>query len=82
MQSGIYYYEFTTDKNADTGTYNISVDIGGNVFNHKIAVESIVPNRIKVDIDAPDEIDLNKEKNIKFAIQSDYLFGAPASDLE
>ena len=82
LQSGIYYYEFTTDKNADTGTYNISVDIGGNVFNHKIAVESIVPNRIKVDIDAPDEIDLNKEKNIKFAIQSDYLFGAPASDLE
>lgn len=82
IQNGIYYYEFTTDKNADTGTYNISVDIGGNVFNHKIAVEAVVPNRIKVDINALDEIDLKKEKNIKFGIQSDYLFGAPASGLE
>ncbi|MBR7117980.1 MAG: alpha-2-macroglobulin family protein [Helicobacteraceae bacterium] len=82
IQNGIYYYEFMTDKNADTGTYNISVDIGGNIFNHKIAFETIVPNRIKVDIDAVNEIDLKKEKNIKFGIQSDYLFGAPASNLE
>lgn len=82
ITDGIYYYEFDTDINADTGTYNASIDIGGNVFNYKFAIEAVVPNRIKVDINAQDEIDLRKDNSIKFGIQSDYLFGAPASGLQ
>ncbi|RAX55153.1 hypothetical protein CCY99_00185 [Helicobacter sp. 16-1353] len=82
IEDGVYYYEFTTTKNADTGIYNVIVDIGGNTFTHQLAVETIVPNRIKVEINARDKIDINKQKNINFSIQSDYLFGAPADSLE
>ncbi len=81
ISDGVYYYEFNTDINADTGIYNAIVDIGGNIFNYKFAIESIVPNRIKVDINTQEEINLLKAKNINFEIQSDYLFGAPASGL-
>ena len=79
---GVFYYAFESEKNAPTGIYNIKVDIGDNIFTHKIAIESVVPNRIKLDINAVDSADLNKEQNLAFSLQSDYLFGAPASGLE
>lgn len=79
---GMYYYEFKTPKNADTGIYNAIIDIGDNVFTHKIAIESVVPNRIKTQINVEDMINITKEQNINFSLQSDYLFGAPASELE
>lgn len=79
---GVFYYEFNTTKNADTGIYDVKVDIGGNIFTHQLAIETVVPNRIKVDIKAEDKIDIKKQQNINFSIQSDYLFGAPADSLE
>lgn len=79
---GVFYYAFESAKNAFTGIYNLKVDIGDNIFTHKIAIESVVPNRIKLDINALDSLDLNKEQNLKFSLQSDYLFGTPASGLE
>lgn len=82
LGDGVFYYEFETMKNADTGIYNVNVDIGDNIFTHKIAVESIVPNRIKVEINAQDSISLKQQNNIQLSLQSDYLFGMPASELE
>ena len=79
---GVFYYAFESAKNAFTGIYNIKVDIGKNIFTHKIAVEAIVPNRIKLDLKAQDSVDLLKEKSVKVSLQSDYLFGAPASGLD
>lgn len=79
---GVFYYEFNTTKNSDTGIYNVKVDIGDNIFTHQLAIETVVPNRIKVDIKAQDKIDIKKQQNINFSIQGDYLFGAPADSLE
>ncbi|MGX2983531.1 alpha-2-macroglobulin family protein [Helicobacter sp. 23-1045] len=79
---GVFYYEFKSQKSAFTGIYNLQVDIGDNLFTHKIAVESVVPNRIKLDLKAQDSLDLSKEQILKFSFQSDYLFGAPASGLD
>lgn len=79
---GMFYYAFQSAKNAFTGIYNVKVDIGDNIFTHKLAIESVVPNRIKLDLKAQDSIDLNKDNKLAFSLQSDYLFGAPASNLE
>lgn len=81
LGDGIFHYEFHTNKADPSGIYELKVNVGDNVFNHAIPIETIIPNRIKAEISAQDEIDLNKEKNIKVSIQSDYLFGAPASGL-
>lgn len=82
ISDGVFYYAFSSDKSAPTGIYNLSINIGDNIFTHKLAVEAVVPNRIKLDINTTDLLDLNKEQNLKFALQGDYLFGAPAEDLE
>lgn len=79
---GVFYYAFTTLKTAPTGIYNVTVDIGDNIFTHKVAIETVVPDRIKVNINAKDEIVFKDEKSLKFNIKSDYLFGAPAGGLE
>ncbi|RDU64701.1 alpha-2-macroglobulin [Helicobacter sp. MIT 14-3879] len=82
ISDGMFYYAFQTQKNADTGIYNVSIDIGDNIFTSKIALESVVPNRIKVNIDSQNKIDLSQNSKIKLTLQSEYLFGAKASNLE
>lgn len=82
LSDGAFHYAFSTDKSAPTGIYNIKIDIGDNIFTHKLAIEAVVPNRIKANISAPNEIITKNEQNLAFALQGDYLFGAPAEDLE
>lgn len=82
QSDGVFYHAFDSEKSAPTGIYSVKVDIGDNIFTHKIAIESIVPNRLKVEVKAQDSLDLNKEKTLPFSLKSDYLFGAPAQGLE
>ena len=78
---GVFYYGFASEKTAPTGIYDVSINIGDNIFSHRLAVETVVPNRIKVAINAKDEIPLDTESKLSFSIQGDYLFGAPANSL-
>lgn len=60
------------------------MEIRGNhrrqVFKKDISVETVVPNRIKVNLDIKDSVNINEE--IKdWTISSHYLFGAPAANL-
>lgn len=83
-QNGIYYHKITTPKNADTGVWQAKIEIGGSAFYKDISVETVVPNRIKVDIKAEDILDLtakNAQKTLPFSLQGDYLFGAPGNGL-
>lgn len=82
MGDGMFYREIELEKSAPTGIYNASFDIGSEKFKHKILVQSIVPNRISVEIKAPEFIDINKNKKIDFSVLSKYLFGAPAANLK
>lgn len=82
INDGVFYYGFDTKKDYDTGIYDVKINIGDNIFNYKVALESVVPNRIRANISSPDEIDLNKNNAATISLQSDYLFGAPASKLK
>ncbi|WP_104762558.1 alpha-2-macroglobulin family protein [Helicobacter aurati] len=79
---GLYYYAFSIPKNAPTGVWTATFQVGNNTFTHNLSIETIVPDRIKVTINAQKEIDLTKSKNLALSLQGDYLFGAPASDLQ
>lgn len=82
LGDGVFYYGFASEKTAPTGIYNITINIGDNIFTHRLALETITPDRIKVQINAKDNINFKDEKNLTFSIQGDYLFGAPANELE
>lgn len=82
---GFYHYEMKTPKNADTGVWEATIKVGDSVFKKQLSVEAVVPNRIKVLINAPEILDLSNnttQPTLNFDIEAAYLFGAPASELD
>lgn len=81
-EDGFYSFSFATENNALTGTWKAVADVGGRIFPHEIQVETIVPYRIRVDIDPKQDQLLPGDNRIEFVVISEYLFGAAASGLE
>lgn len=82
LNDGMFYEEIALDKDAPTGVYEATLDIGAEKFYQKILVQTTAPNRIEVDLKADEFININKSKKVDFKITSKYLFGAPASGLK
>lgn len=82
LSDGMFYKQISLDKAAPTGIYRATFDIGSQRFYHKILVQAVAPNRIEVNVETDDFIDMKKNKVLKYTITSKYLFGAPASGLK
>jgi len=80
-KDGFYNYSFETDASDPTGDWSVKIEVGGSVFYHKIKIETVVAEHLKLEMTPKSEkisFDM-KELNIDF--QANYLFGAPASKL-
>ncbi|WP_420571048.1 alpha-2-macroglobulin family protein [Kordia sp.] len=77
------FYKFTvaTDREAPTGTWDANVSVGGVNFSKSLKVETVKPNRLKINIDFDDEI-LANSKPIKGTLKAAWLHGAPAKNLK
>lgn len=53
---GLYAFNVPTDADAVTGTWRAKVSVGGATFEKRLRVETIKPNRLKINIDVPDII--------------------------
>lgn len=82
ISDGVFYKEIALDKDAPTGVYEASFDIGGEAFYHKILVQTTAPNRIEVSLETDEFVSLKKSKALNYTIKGKYLFGAPASGLK
>ncbi|MCW1359834.1 MG2 domain-containing protein [Campylobacter jejuni] len=75
----IFYEKINTDKNDINGIYTAEFKIAGTYFTKDILLQSVVPNRIKVTLNA----DENTTKDrLAYALSADYLFGTVASNLK
>lgn len=81
-RDGFYSFNFVTASTAPTGTWKAALDIGGRLFPHELRIEEIVPHRIRVDIETPQERLSSNQEHLDFTLRSEYLFGAPASGLQ
>ena len=81
-KNGFYTFEIETNQDSETGLWKVEVELGGDKFQKDIPVETIVPYKIKVETKVPKEVDLSQERELKYSVKSDYLFGAPGSDLK
>ena len=80
-ESNIYTFRTNTTADAITGNYSLQVKVGAAVFNKTISIETIKPNRLKINLTSSDEI-LNPYDNITLSLHSEWLHGAPASGLK
>lgn len=79
-EKGFYQYQYPISSKAATGKWALSFDLGDNhPRNYNFQVEDFMPERIALSVKGSDE-PLAMEESAQFAIQADYLYGAPASD--
>jgi len=79
--NGVYPFPTTTTQDAPTGTYTARVKVGGAVFTQPIRVETVMPNRLKINLDfGVDELKVGR--NIVAKFNAKWLHGAPARNLK
>lgn len=80
--NGLYTFPIKTDAYAPTGLYSCVIRSGGVSFSKSIRVESIMPNRLKIDLNFGTDKILAGNGNIDAKLQVNWLHGAPARNLE
>jgi len=78
---GFYSLAAVTASDAPTGDWTARVRVGGKTFNKNIKIETVMPNRLKIDLDFG-ENEFIKSGSQKIPLESQWLYGAPASGLK
>ena len=78
----IYPFTIKTDKSDPTGNWSAQITIGDQIFRKSLMVESIKPNRLKIDLDfGVDELRVDDESPVG-ELQVNWLHGAPGKNLK
>lgn len=77
------FFDFrtATDPEAPTGTWIAKVKVGSSSFTKNIRVETVMPNRLKIELNFPTSSLVNNEE-WKGKLKSRWLHGATASNLK
>ncbi|MCC8035974.1 MAG: hypothetical protein LIO77_08620, partial [Rikenellaceae bacterium] len=78
---GIYSFEVPTDPDVPTGSWEAKVTVGGIEFSKRLRIESIKPNRLKIDFNFDDDI-LIANTNVTANFHTEWLQGATARNLK
>ncbi|MCL2440429.1 MAG: MG2 domain-containing protein [Treponema sp.] len=78
---GFYPISVSTASDAPTGDWIASVRVGGSTFNRNIKIETVMPNRLKMDLSFGDD-EIIKSGARQVSLESEWLYGAPASGLK
>lgn len=80
-ENGFYNFITTTPADAPTGNWLGRVKVGGAEFTQRLKIETIKPNRLKINLDfGVDKIKAGKN-NLSGNLQVNWLHGAPAKNL-
>lgn len=78
---GVYSFAMPTEPDAPTGAWNVNVNVGGVSFTKRLRVESIKPNRLKIDLSMPEKTLLRGE-SLDGRLHVEWLQGATARNLK
>lgn len=80
--NGFCTFRVATDKGAPTGNWQAKVKVGGAIFQKSIKIETIMPNRLKINLDFGGKKELIKGESTKGTLNAKWLFGAIAQNLK
>lgn len=81
-QDGFYCFEAETAADAPTGNWNALVKIGGQTFSKRIKVETVKPNRLKIDLQFGKNTDILKKGPVRGELVAAWLHGGIAKNLK
>lgn len=76
---GFYVFHISTEENVPTGLWNAQFKVGNQTFHHKVHIETIKPNRLKINIHTPDVIQANQPQQI--SLDARWLTGPVAKEM-
>ena len=80
-KDGFYNFNFKTGETDPTGNWEARISAGSRNFYHTIKVETVVPFKLKVRMEADQKKITAKDPKFDLKVRSNYLFGAPAVGL-
>jgi len=75
-------FRLATDEDAPTGLWKAKVQVGGLIFSKDLRIETVVPNRLKIQFNPGRDVLVMKDMPLQASLTSQWLHGAPASDLK
>lgn len=79
---GFYNFSTRTENAAPTGVYLAKVKVGGAVFTKNIRIETIMPNRLKINLDYKNDKIYSSNLTLNSDLYINWLHGAPGRNLE
>ncbi|MEM6628625.1 MAG: MG2 domain-containing protein [Bacteroidota bacterium] len=79
---GFYTFPVKTDSDAPTGNYRAYVSVGGAQFYKTVKVETITPNRLKIQLDMGAQSFSQASQPPNVTLQANWLHGAAANNLK
>lgn len=80
-RNGFYAFALATSPDAPTGTWNAAVELGGSRFTKALKVETVVPNRLRVELDVGVDGRIREGETRNASVFGQWLSGAIARDL-
>ena len=79
--NGFYKFATTTEKSSPTGNWEARVKVGGALFTKNIKIETIMPNRLKLNLTFPTDHLSIAHKDQNGTLEVKWLVGAIAKNL-
>ncbi len=80
--NGFYTFNVATQPDDPTGLWNAYIKVGGTSFHKSLRIETVKPNRLKINLKLPQNILQASEKEVPVTLSSAWLTGATASRLQ
>ena len=79
-ENGFYHFGTATSSDAPTGNWRANIKVGGVDFSHPIKIETVKPNRLKINLDVGGERITQSQINGRLDVK--WLHGAPGRGLK
>ena len=79
---GFYLFKTNTDPSSPTGNWLAKVKVGGATFEKRIKVETVMPNRLKINVDFGKDALLGAGSTSAGTLNAKWLFGATGKNLK
>ncbi len=81
-ENGFYRFTTYTSPDAPTGNWSARVKVGGAEFTQQVRIETVKPNRLKINLDFGVDKLTAENNNISGSLQVNWLHGAPGRNLK
>jgi uncharacterized protein YfaS (alpha-2-macroglobulin family) len=80
--NGFYAFKLATESTAPTGNWLAKVKAGGATFTKSLKIETVMPNRLKINFDIGNKPYLGTGASSTATLTATWLFGAPGKHLK